>query len=529
MTPAPNTYQITLSRSDSAVRLRHFRAAPLRLQITSPWALNGVQELRAEIHTQRKLAGQQPLATASAFSPTGYDAVIDFDWERMCLPLRGQNTLSFSLLIRAILADGTPDVYELGTLEIIGNPASDLDPPDVSPQLFASTAALSSATASTTAALALKAPAASPTFTGPARFYGQILFGDVSPSDARVTMLSRSSAVNGFNAWILKSQGGVADVNIDGGAMVHHDHGYALTPGYAGVFQVYALAGGRGTALGCNSFTGLDVSQPYTIPENPEANGNVRFECGPSWPKSEAARYNNGGDYLHGFREIIQFDATQAGNIVTATSGNVFTPVMVGNWLAWSTGSAGKESCVDRIVDYLTPTTVRVERARTIANQRARYGTYGVDLTPAGILRQTGPANQRVLDAHNGADHGAHRVREFARGIVTPDATPAILYGPEVLGDYVQFWEITVTALCDNLNDYAILRRTVQTLRLNGSSQMGPPVVTGTDINTAGLTLSIAFVASQLRLTVTGPGDVSTTWTALCVCTEATVIQPPDT
>ncbi|MES2706071.1 MAG: hypothetical protein V4726_05645 [Verrucomicrobiota bacterium] len=372
-----------------------------------------------------------------------------------------------------------------------------------------------------------KADKESPVFTGPVNLSGQLIGvpGGAGSVDSRVRFLSRSPVANGFNAHILKTDGDVADLNMTGMAQAHHSHTYFSTPGYAGVSQFYALAGGNGAALGCNTFTGLNLEIPYAIPGDPEANGSVRIEVGPSWPKSEAMRWNNGGDGLFGFRQVIQFTASQTGYIVTA-AGDPFLPACEGNYLAWSTGAGGGQSAVDRILEYLTPSTVRVERTRTIASQPIRYGTYATETTPGGTLRQTGPLNQIVMDAHSGADNGAHRRRDCVRGIVTPDDTPAILYGPAVTGDYLQLWEVAVCALCANGSDYAIMRRTVQVVRYGGTHQIGDPVTPATDIVVGPAVFEVAldFAAGQLQVIVTGPGDVATSWTAGFACKAETVI-----
>ncbi|MES2706520.1 MAG: hypothetical protein V4726_07950 [Verrucomicrobiota bacterium] len=369
-------------------------------------------------------------------------------------------------------------------------------------------------------------PAPSEVRSGPIYSNGPIYINLSGPDlDPRINLFSHNLVAGGFNSNIYKTAGCVLDLNMESGAIVYHDADYLNTPMYGGeagggIFQVYAEAGSEGLAMGCNSFTGMNRETYYAIPEIWVSSGHVRIENGPIMPASEIARWNNGESYLQGFHSVIEFDAEQTGDIVTCISGNVFLPVMVGRYLAWSTAANGKRSCVDRIIEFLSPTQIRVERSRSISSQRARYGFYGFEVSRAGVMQQTGPNAMRVLDAHNGGDIGGGRSREFIRGALTVDSTPAIMTTPQVLGDYIQFWEITVTALCDNPPSYAVLRRTVETFHVRGIHQIGTPLVVGSDIIGSDITgawrfsVDLSFANHQLSVTVMGPVGRTAVWTA---------------
>lgn len=169
------------------------------------------------------------------------------------------------------------------------------------------------------------------------------------------------------------------DGNIDGAINVKHGKTYAGTSGYAHTYQVYATAGMAGAILGSNNFVG--VTAPYAPGPTEQANGFVRFELGPIWPRSEAARFNNSGDFLFGWTSVRTHTASQSGTTITATVGS-FSANDVGKFFRWE----GTESFVDRITAYTDATHVTVETSRTISSQAGRVFTPKSTITAAGSV-----------------------------------------------------------------------------------------------------------------------------------------------
>lgn len=174
----------------------------------------------------------------------------------------------------------------------------------------------------------------------------------------------------GMVIWTQKVGGDSADINVDGSVLVKHGKDYIGTPGYADTAQFYTLGGSNGTIIGNNDYSGYESALPWAPPDPSTGSGFVRFELGPRWPLSEVGRFNNGGDFLAGGWQTTHVGSghtyTQADDIVTKVSGaTAFALAHQGAYMLW--GAAGFGGNADRIVEYLTPTTVRVETVRTIS------------------------------------------------------------------------------------------------------------------------------------------------------------------
>lgn len=280
---------------------------------------------------------------------------------------------------------------------------------------------------------------------------GAIAVGAATPN-AITTIYSKVAQL--LNAGILKSVTSSTDGNMDGGCWVHHDLTYSSTPGYAGVFQVYSLAGGEGLALGCNTYEGFTTTPPYSPAEDAQPVGHVRIELGPYWPVSEAARWNNQGDYLHGWVALLVQDMSQTGDVVTCAAAP-FLPSIVGEYIAWThRASGGKRSCVDRITEYISATQVRVESERTIALQSAKVVYYGAIIDKSG--------NTTITNGHftrrdyQGADNDSTFVRDYVRRGTTTSATLVLFIaatGPTQIiqvPNHFATWQISVTGLSVN-------------------------------------------------------------------------------
>lgn len=143
MPPVPQTITTAITRPSSAPpeKWTAYVANPLRIVLNSPDAdLAGITELRAELHPQRLLMGQTPLAASPLLNPSGYSATLDFTAAQLNQDLGGAPRRTYWLLLRAIKSEGDPDIYQLGTLDLLAHPASDLAPPAPELQIYATTA-----------------------------------------------------------------------------------------------------------------------------------------------------------------------------------------------------------------------------------------------------------------------------------------------------------------------------------------------------------------------------------------------------
>lgn len=186
----------------------------------------------------------------------------------------------------------------------------------------------------------------------------------------------------------LSTSGDSADVNIDKAIIVKHDVAYALTPGYAHTLQVYAEAGMHGLILGSNAYVGDGGGGPYAPTESETADGFVRFELGPYWPRSEVGRFNNQGDFIVGWSEVRKHTASQSGNTVTASIGS-FTADDVGKFFCWGdlpSLSGGRMAFADRITGFTSSSVITVETSRTISSQKGRVCTALIRMTSTGDL-----------------------------------------------------------------------------------------------------------------------------------------------
>lgn len=208
------------------------------------------------------------------------------------------------------------------------------------------------------------------------------------PGDDRVVFTTFQDKVSdGFSAWVAKTYQDVDDLNMDGGAFVKHAKNYEATSGYADTLQVYSLAGSSGTIVGNNNFAELG-SPPYSIPGSWNANGYISFELGPSYPKSERARFNNEGDFIVGWSNVNSgYTASQSGTTVTFTVGTV-SASDVGHYLIW----AGKRRVADKIISFTDSTHVEVETSRTMPSQ----GSVNI-YKPKILLGKEGTIKGRIL------------------------------------------------------------------------------------------------------------------------------------
>lgn len=199
---------------------------------------------------------------------------------------------------------------------------------------------------------------------------GHISFGpsDVG-ADARYFVIKNAGQ---FNALILKAGGDNADGNMEAGTIVKHDRTYTGTSGFSGVFQLYGMAQNQnycGVELGDSAF--VDAATPYTPSTGSVACGSVQITLGPVIPDGYHTRFNYDKSTLVGRYVVRSIDAspgiTQSGTTITAAEG-AFVSADLGRYVEWSNFSAGGQARhVDKILEVLSGTTVRVALSRTIA------------------------------------------------------------------------------------------------------------------------------------------------------------------
>lgn len=362
---------------------------------------------------------------------------------------------------------------------------------------------------------------------------GQFVVGDLVPTDSRTKLMIKDTLAGGFALMEIKGQDSNADFNKDGIAIVFHSKAYVGTLGYANCGQYYTLAGSGGTALGCNSFNGMP-SGAYAPSETEVANGFIRFELGPRWPRSEVGRFANSGSFLKKFVQVIaSIPASQTGYTLTATTGTPFRPNMVGKYIQW----LQNEGQTDRITAYVSSTVLTMESSRTQSTIDCDFGYFRQITDELGNVTANGKS-YFGQDAYQGNDDGYGWTRTW---VGMGRSTSAALTCNIVVGGgaappiecpvgSITLFDIDVTGISTDQTCYVTLKRRVVGLVSDagvGSISAAVSPVVGTDagygpgLNTTLAEISYTFTSGILGIQMTGNTGKTMNFTARVVATNA--------
>jgi len=362
---------------------------------------------------------------------------------------------------------------------------------------------------------------------------GQLVVGDLVPTDSRTKMMLKDTLAGGFALMEMKGADSNADFNKDGIAMVFHSKAYVGTLGYANDGQFYTLAGSGGSIFGCNSFNGMPAGA-YAPTETENANGFIRFELGPRWPRSEVGRFANGGSFLKKFVQVVaSIRATQTGYTLTATLSAPFRPNMVGKYIRW----LQNEGQIDRIAAYVSSTVLTMESSREHTAIDCDFGYF------RNIVDENGnvTANAKSYfgqDAYQGNDDGYGWRREW---VGMGRSIPATLLCTLVTGGgaappiecpvgSITIFEVDVTGVSTDQTCYVALKRRYVCLVSDagvGSISSAVSTVVGTDsgygpgLNTTLAEISVSFTSGVFGVQMTGNTGKTMNFTASIVGTNA--------
>lgn len=134
--PAPTaSIDITLSRTGIPEAFQAFVSNPLTVVATfaedTASTFDGSLTVRCEIHVNRNVTDEAPLAAITLTEQTGDTATFAFTAAQMNQPLEGASRRAFWLVIYATYADADVGlkVFQLGTLTLLAHPAAAVTPP----------------------------------------------------------------------------------------------------------------------------------------------------------------------------------------------------------------------------------------------------------------------------------------------------------------------------------------------------------------------------------------------------------------